>query len=175
MVLSDADILRALTEGEIDVEPFDEESLTPNGLDLTVEAVLLPSSGEEVRSGIARVPPMSWFVVSTREKVRLGRGLAAQLWLRSGYARRGVLATFGKVDAGFSGNLTVSAFNASPSELELPIGERFCQMVVERLESPALRDYPARSGRFQNQRGLTLEPPSRGSAGAGEGRGPRAR
>ncbi len=171
MVLSDADILRALREGEMEVEPFDERSLTPNGLDLTIEAVLLPTSGEEVRSGAARVPPMSWFVVSTRERVRLGRGLAAQLWLRSGYARRGVMATFGKVDAGFSGNLTVSAFNASPSALELPIGERFCQMVVERLDSPAVRDYPSRSGRFQNQRGLTLEPQRKGAEGEGRNRG----
>ncbi|MEM4729665.1 MAG: dCTP deaminase [Thermoplasmata archaeon] len=158
MLLSDAEILRAIEEGELEIAPFDERNLTPNGYDLTVEAVLLPSSGEEVRKGVARVAPMSWFVVGTRERVRLGKKLAAQLWLRSGYARRGVLASFGKVDAGFAGNLTVSAFNASSAELELPIGERFCQLVVERLGTPAMKDYSERSGRFQNQKGITLEP-----------------
>jgi len=167
MVLSDADILRALRDGELELAPFDERNLTPNGYDLTVDAVLIPSSGEEVRSGLARVPALSWFVVSTRERVRLGRGLAAQLWLRSGYARRGVLASFGKVDAGFAGNLTVSAFNASPGELELPVGERFCQLVVERLDSPALKDYPERSGRFQNQSGVTLAPLGDGGVARG--------
>jgi dCTP deaminase len=50
----------------------------------------------------------------------------------------------------------VSAFNASDSPVEIPVGERFCQMVLERLDTPARKVYAERSGRYQGQRGITL-------------------
>jgi Fe-S-cluster containining protein len=103
------------------------------------------------------------------ERVRLGRGLCGQLWLRSSFARKGILATFGKVDAGFDGSLTVTAFNASGATFEMPLGERFCQMVVESLDAPAEKVYAERSGRFQHQTGITLE--ARGEGALGKGRG----
>jgi dCTP deaminase len=162
MVLSDAGVRRAIAEGELEIEPFSEKSLTPNGYDLSAGSVLVPSTGQRTEKGAAAVPPGSWFVVGTVERVRLGRGLCAQLWLRSSFARKGILATFGKVDAGFDGSLTVSAFNASGAVFEMPLGERFCQMVVERLDSPAEKAYAERSGRFQHQTGITLE--ARGEA-----------
>ena len=156
VVLSDGDILEAMENGELFIEHYDDLGLTPNGYDLRVDTVLLPASGERTGAGKAVIPPKSWFVVGTRESVRLGRGLAAQLWLRTTFARKGVLATFGKIDAGFEGTLTVSAFNASDSPVEIPVGERFCQMVVERLDSPARKVYAERSGNYQGQRGIKL-------------------
>jgi len=156
MVLSDQDILEAMEKGELYIEHFDEKGLTPNGYDLRVDTVLVPASGAKTGTGKAIIPPKSWFLVGTRESVRLGRGLAAQIWLRSTFARRGIMATFGKIDAGFEGTLTVSAFNASDSTVEIPAGERFCQMVIERLDSPALKVYAERSGNYQGQRGIKL-------------------
>ena len=157
MVLSDAGLREAMARGELEIEPFLEKSLTPNGYDLSAGVVLLPSTGARTLKGAAAVPPKSWFVIGTIERVRLGRGLAAELWLRTTFARKGILATFGKIDAGFDGNLTVTAFNASETAFEMPLGERFCQMVVERLETPAEKAYAERSGRYQHQRGITLE------------------
>jgi len=157
MVLSDGDILGAMEKGELCIENFSEASLTPNGYDLSVESVLVPGSGQKTDSGRAVIPPKSWFVVGTKERLRLGSGLVAQLWLRTTFARKGILATFGKIDAGFDGTLTVSAFNASDSPVEIPVGERFCQMVVERLDTPARKAYAERSGRYQGQRGITLK------------------
>jgi dCTP deaminase len=156
MVLSDGDILEAMEKGELGIEDFNEAGLTPNGYDLRVEMVLLPGSGAKTASGKAVIPPKCWFVVGTKERVRLGSGLVAQLWLRTTFARKGILATFGKIDAGFDGTLTVSAFNASDSPVEIPVGERFCQMVLERLDTPARKVYAERSGRYQGQRGITL-------------------
>jgi dCTP deaminase len=156
MVLSDRDIMKVMEEGELGIEPFREKSLTPNGYDLSIESVLVPGPGSKTEKGTAAIPPKSWFVVGTQERVRLGRTLAAQLWLRTTYARKGILATFGKIDAGFAGNLTVTAFNASDEAVEIPVGERFCQMVLERLDSPAEKLYAERSGRYQGQKGITL-------------------
>ncbi len=158
-LLSDADILAYRAKGELSIEPFLESSLTPNGYDVSVEEVALPATGDRVRSGVAHVPGMSRFAVSTREAVTLGRHVAGQIWLRTTWARRGVLASFGMIDAGFSGTLTFGAFNAASSPLELPIGDRFAQIVFQTLESPAAATYDKRSGTYQGQRGVTLDRP----------------
>lgn len=158
-VLSDAAILASRAKGELSIEPFAESSLTPNGYDVSIEEVAIPSAGQRTREGVARVPSLTRFAVSTRETVTLGRHVAAQIWLRTTWARRGVLASFGMIDAGFSGTLTFGALNASDVTLDLPIGERFAQIVFQTLESPASATYDQRSGTYQGQRGVTLERP----------------
>lgn len=158
-LLSDADILAYRAKGELTIEPFTESSLTPNGYDVAIEEVALPSTGERVRSGVARVPAMTRFAVSSREAVTLGRRIAGQIWLRTTWARRGVLASFGMIDAGFSGTLTFGAMNAASTPLDLAIGERFAQIVFHTLESPAAATYDRRSGTYQGQRGVTLDRP----------------
>jgi dCTP deaminase len=156
-LLSDRDILLARESGELVVEPWRDEALTPNGVDLRVAEVLVPDvAPEPVRTGQAAIPPQTRFLVSTLERVRLGPQLAGQLWIRSSYARRGVLAAFGKVEAGFDGTLTIGAFNSARQELLLPIGDRFCQLALEPLSSPAAKVYAERSGTYQGQRGVTL-------------------
>lgn len=158
-LLSDGDIRRYRAKGELSIDPFDERHLTPNGYDVTVEEVLLPASGEKGTAGTVHVPPMSHFAVSTREVVHMGRHLAGQIWLRTTWARRGVVASFGMIDAGFSGTLTFGAFNAGAGPLLVPVGERFAQVVFLTLESPASETYEKRSGAYQGQRGVTLGRP----------------
>src|SRR5438128_5029496 len=158
-ILSDADIRQYLAKGEIQIAPYDEAHLTPNGYDVTIEEVLIPSSNIRTTQGDARIPPATRFAVSSRESVGLGRHVAGQLWLRTTWARRGVLAAFGMVDAGFSGTLTFGALNGGSDVLELPIGERFAQIVFLSLESMSSETYEKRSGTYQGQRGVTLERP----------------
>lgn len=157
-VLSDADLLQWRAKGELEIEPFVPKNLTPNGYDVTIDEVAVPSQGLSVKEGIAQVPPLTRFAVSTRERVRLGRHLVGQIWLRTTWARRGVVASFGMIDAGFAGTLTFGAFNASEAPLEIPIGDRFAQLLFSELESPASETYDKRSGTYQNQRGVTLGP-----------------
>src|SRR5437879_10669865 len=146
-LLSDADIRQYLAKGELRIEPFDEKNLTPNGYDVTIEEVLVPSSNDRTTRGVAKVPPATRFAVSTRESVGLGRHLAGQLWLRTTWARRGVLAAFGMIDAGFSGTLTFGAVNAGSDVLELPIGERVAQTVFLPLVARASEMQEKRRGR----------------------------
>ncbi len=158
-ILSDGDIRQYLEKGEIQIKPFDEEHLTPNGYDVTIEEVLVPSSKLRTKVGVAEIPPATRFAVSTRESVRLGRHVAGQIWLRTTWARRGVVASFGMIDAGFFGTLTFGAWNGSSDVLELPVGDRFAQIVFLTLESPSSETYEKRSGTYQGQRGVTLDRP----------------
>ena len=158
-VLSDASILHLLAEKRFGCEPFDERHLTPNGLDLTIAEVMLPDSfgtDKVFREGTVEVPARERFVVSTREFLRMPADVCGSLWIRSSYARRGVVASFGKVEAGFEGTLTIGAWNASTSPLALPVGDRFCQLVLEPLVAPPRRTYAEASGTYQGQRGVTL-------------------
>ncbi|MBU0498034.1 MAG: dCTP deaminase [Candidatus Thermoplasmatota archaeon] len=155
-VLSDSDIMQLIDVGKLGIEPFCETNLTPNGYDLTVDEVLIKSTDTHISKGIAVIPGHAWFVVSTKEFVRMGADIASQLWIRSSYARKGIMASFGKVDAGFHGTLTISCFNANECAVELPIGDRFCQIVFEQLSSIPKALYAERSGTYQNQRGVTL-------------------
>jgi dCTP deaminase len=157
-VLSDADIEQALQNNTLSIEPFVQKHLTPNGYDLSIEEVFIRKTNQHIKEGVAVIPPLTWFAVSTKEFVKMGPQITSQLWIRSSYARKGILASFGKVDAGFHGTLTFGCFNASDREVELPIGDRFCQIVFENLESVPKALYHERSGSYQNQRGVTLKP-----------------
>jgi dCTP deaminase len=100
------------------------------------------------------VPAGARFLVSTKERVRLPDFLMGNLWLRTSWARKGVLASFGVVDAGFEGELTLAAFASGSVEVE--IGKTFAQIVFFRLGRPAAETYARRSGVYQGQSGVTL-------------------
>jgi dCTP deaminase len=157
-ILSDGEILNLMKSGRIVIEGFSSESLTPNGYDLRVSEILLPSSGQIWREGVAVIPSNTLFYLSTIEAVRLPSDISAQLWLRTSWIRKGIMASFGKVDAGFYGTLTFSGFNASSSAVEIPIGSKFAQIVFEQMNKQAEMKYEERSGHYQGQKGITLTP-----------------
>ena len=166
MILSDADIKGMMKDGEMDIENFTEKNLTPNGYDLTIEEIYIFSTKETVKEGIAEIPPKTGFAVSTREFVKCPPNLAATLWIRTTWARKGVIASFGMIDAGFHGTLTLAAYNASDEAVKIDIGNRFAQMVFHLLRGGAEKTYDRRSGNYQGQRGVTLEGRSVSSDGS---------
>ena len=157
MILSDLDIIELIDNDELGIEPFVKKNLTPNGYDLSIEEIYIKKTDENIKDGIAKIPAHTWFAISTKEFVKMGPKITSQLWIRSSYARRGVMASFGKVDAGFHGTLTISCFNSNDEVLEILIGDRFCQIVFENMNSIPSELYDKKSGNFQNQRGIKLK------------------
>lgn len=157
-VLSDTDILDRIAGRTLRIEGFVEKNLTPNGYDVTIEEIWIPSTDARFKEGTAKIPGGKWFVVGTKEFIAMPLDLVAEIWIRTTWVRKGVLSSFGRIDAGFHGNLTFSAFNASTAEVEVPIGERFAQVVFEELRSAPQKGYSERSGNYHGQRGITVEP-----------------
>jgi len=147
MILSDRDIKRCIKKGEISIEPFNPKNMTPNGYDLTINEIMV--NGEVKEEAI--VPPSTWFALGTIEYIKL-RNKTAQLWIRSSYARKGILSSFGKVDAGFEGTLTLSCFNTKEN-VHLAHGDRFCQIVFEEISSTPEKIY---CGKYKGQKKITL-------------------
>lgn len=157
-ILSDKDIVESLMTGYIGISDYNEKSLTPNGYDLRISEISIRGDPEIKREGVVSIPPRTMFYVSTIERVRMARDICAQLWMRTTWIRKGCIGAFGKIDAGFEGTLTLGAYNATDECVEIPIGERFCQMVFETLNSDTIKAYSERSGHYQGQTGVTLDP-----------------
>ncbi|OIR15159.1 MAG: dCTP deaminase [Marine Group III euryarchaeote CG-Bathy1] len=153
-VLSDKNILTALDSGILKIDPFNQDNLTPNGYDLTISEIALPNTSA-ITTGSLSIQPNTRFAVSTLENIVCASNITAQLWLRTSWARKGVMATFGKVDAGFDGTLTIASFNADTEEIIISIGETYAQIVFETLSEKAEKVYGERSGNYQNQSGIT--------------------
>ncbi len=148
--------MKRIKAGSLGIDPFVEANLTPNGYDLSL-AEVQPDGGALVTKGPVDLPPGTWFAVSTRERVRFPADLCGELWLRSSHIRKGIITSFGRVDAGFEGNLTMTGFNAGKRTATLSVGERYCQLVVSEMTTPAAKPYASRSGNFQGQQGITLD------------------
>ncbi len=160
-VLSDRDILRALEEGDIVIEPLDdeylEEALGPASLDLrlgnefvvfktlhkpcidpTVDAsenterVVLDDDDEFV------INPGELVLASTLERVELNApNITAVLHGRSSLGRLGIQVHVeaGYVDPGWKGRLTLELVNFNPMPVKLKPGMRVVQIVFHRLSS----------------------------------------
>jgi dCTP deaminase len=157
-VLSDSDILRLLKDDSLRIGDFQEQNLTPNGYDVTIEEIWVPAENSRFTADTAVIPGREWFVVGTKEFLQLPSDIVGGIWIRTTWVRKGILSSFGRIDAGFNGNLTFSAFNASAEPVAIPIGDRFAQVVFEEMRSAASKSYDKRSGNYQGQRGITLEP-----------------
>ena len=155
-VLSDIDIMKTIERGQLVIDPFKKKNLTPNGYDLTVSEVLIPEIIRKVTEGKALIPARSWFAIATRERIRLGATLVGHCWIRTTFARQGLIPAFGMIDAGFDGTLTLNFYNSSRSDRVLDIGERIAQLVIQKLTSAPSSLYDEKSGNYQGQTGVTL-------------------
>jgi hypothetical protein len=59
-VLSDEAILSAIDMGELEIEPFNADNLTPNGYDLTIDEIEIPQESK-VSKGSLNIPPGARF------------------------------------------------------------------------------------------------------------------
>ena len=82
-ILSDNDIKQALQHNDLYIDPFIQKNLTPNGYDLSIEEVFIRATDQHIKQGIAVIPPLTWFAISTKEFVKMGSQITSQLWIRS--------------------------------------------------------------------------------------------
>ncbi|RLE75681.1 MAG: dCTP deaminase [Thermoprotei archaeon] len=171
MILSRRDLLGAIAKGYIVIEPFDEEVVRENGVDLRIGdevAVLLnnptPIDPDDLSScdlseyyKVVKIDdsfvlqPYMKVLVSTMEYIRMPDDVAGFVELRSTFARLGLSIPPTIVDAGFEGQLTLEVHGGA-FPVVLRKGMRFAHVVFMKLLS---RTEPYR-GKYQGQRGVTL-------------------
>ncbi|MEM0158899.1 MAG: dCTP deaminase [Thermoplasmataceae archaeon] len=153
-VLRDSKIIDLCNSARLISEEFSEGSVTPNGYDLRVGVV---RSGASEGDDVA-VPAGSHFLVSTLEYLSMPPGIMGQIWIRSSFARKGIYGSFGAVEAGYQGNLTLSFFNFSSDPVRIRKGDRIAQIVFHELDGIPDLTYGERSGNYQGLRGINIKP-----------------
>lgn len=178
MILSNRDILKEIERGGLTFDPMIEPDQvstssidlrlanlftvprpTPTGVFMTIDSEEI--SPEDVFAQYAKevvVPkgckfelkPGAFVLGYTLEKVGLSNCLAARIEGRSSMARFGVSIhqTAPTVHANFNGQLRLEISNVGPYTVLIGPGTRFCQLIVERLSSPA---EPTHDSQWQHQ------------------------
>ena len=179
MILSDADILRRLEEGDLAVKPLDDPDLQiqPASVDLRLGTEFLefqrtniscihPNSEAEVEKYIDEtvvedgeefiLHPGDFVLGTTKERVELPADLIAHVQGRSSLGRLAVVihATAGIIDPGYRGQITLELSNLGTAPVALTPGMRISQVLFTELKSPAERPYGAeRQSKYQDQSG----------------------
>jgi len=138
MALSDANIMKSIRDGGVNIDPFEDSSLGPAGYDLRADEKVILRPNEQK-------------LVSTLERVELSPSLLGILHLRSSFAREGIFASLALIDPGFRGQLTVSLLNMGREEVKIERGEPFLQLTLIKLSSEAAKSY---EGRYQGSFGI---------------------
>ena len=179
MILSDADILRRLEEGDLVVEPLDDIDLQvqPASIDLRLGREFLefqrtnipcihPNSESEVDEYVNEtvVDPEGEFILhpgdfvlgTTKERVEIPADLIAHVEGRSSLGRLAVVvhATAGLCDPGYRGQITLELSNLGSAPVALTPGMRISQLTFTELKTPAERPYGSERGsKYQDQTG----------------------
>ncbi|MEM3277856.1 MAG: dCTP deaminase [Thermoplasmata archaeon] len=155
-MLSDSEIINAINDKVLEITNFNVKNITPNGYDVTIGEITIPLSNTTIKNGKVMVPPNTRFAINTKEYFKFSKRIVGEIWIRTSWARRGIISSFGIIDAGFEGTLNFFAFNASEKYVEVSTGERFAQIVFFRLENGADKGYDERSGTYQNQKDIIM-------------------
>jgi len=179
MILSDADILDRLAEGDLAIEPLDDvdQQVQPASVDLRLGERFLefqrtnipyihPTAADEVGEYVTEttVPEGDEFILhpgdfvlgTTVERVAIPDDLVAHVEGRSSLGRLAIVihATAGLCDPGYNGQITLELSNLGAAPVALSPGMRVSQLTFTELKSPADRPYGAERGsKYQGQDG----------------------
>ena len=179
MILSDADIRRRLTDGDLVVEPLEDPELQiqPASIDLRLGREFLefqrtnipcihPNSEQEVDEYVEEtrvaegddfiLHPGDFVLGTTKERVEIPPDLIAHVEGRSSLGRLAVVvhATAGLCDPGYEGQITLELSNLGSAPVALTPEMRISQLTFTELKTPAERPYGAERGsKYQGQSG----------------------
>jgi len=179
MILSDADIRRRLTDGELVVEPLADPELQiqPASVDLRLGREFLefrrtniscihPDSEREVdeyveetrveEGGEFILHPGDFVLGTTKERIEVPPDLLGTVQGRSSLGRLAVVihATAGIVDPGYRGQITLELSNLGTAPVALRPDMRISQVIFTELKTAAEEPYGSdRGSKYQDQAG----------------------
>ena len=179
MILSDADILDRLEDGDLVIDPIDDLDLQiqPASVDLRLGNEFLefrrtnipcihPDAEGEVAEYVTEtvvdegddfiLHPGDFVLGTTYERVEIPADLIAHVEGRSSLGRLAVVvhATAGLCDPGYRGQITLELSNLGTAPVALTPGMRVSQLTFTELSSPADRPYGSERGsKYQDQSG----------------------
>ena len=178
VVLSDATISRALAEGRIEIDPYDESLLQPSSVDVRVDRFFRVFHNnrypfidvkveQEELTELVEVEDDHPFVLhpgefvlgSTLERIRLGNDLVARLEGKSSLGRLGLLihSTAGFIDPGWDGHVTLELSNVANLPITIYPEMKIGQISFMQMTEPATTPYGSSGlgSKYTGQKGPT--------------------
>jgi dCTP deaminase len=178
VLLSDRDLKKALADGRLGLDPFDEAMVQPSSIDVRLDRYFRvfanhrythidPAAQQDDLTELVEpkgdepfiLHPGEFVLGSTLEVITLGDDLASRLEGKSSLGRLGLLthSTAGFIDPGFSGHVTLELSNVANLPIKLYPGMKIGQICVLQLTSSAEHPYGSSiyGSRYQDQRGPT--------------------
>lgn len=176
MILSDGSIIEYLANGNLVIDPIDDEQqIQPSSVDLRLDTSFqvfdrhhrevidpLEASADLTehrvidKDEIFVLHPGEFVLANTIERVELPPYLAGQLGGKSSLGRLGLVihATAGFIDPGFQGTLTLELSNVATMPIRLRYGMKICQITFWMLDRHAQRPYghPGLGSKYLGQR-----------------------
>lgn len=161
-LLTDIEIKKAIEDGEVEIEPFDEEHcLQPASYDMRVgeRAIVAKSiSLEELRRKVEKeeakelllsrerslvIPSGGLALITTFEKIKLSNRYAGHIGIASRWSRKGLGILSGlQIDPGWDGVLVLGLCNHAPRSIVLDYKDPLCTIEIHRLNVEPGRPYP---------------------------------
>jgi len=178
VLLSDRDLKKALADGRLGLDPFDESMVQPSSIDVRLDRYFRvfanhrythidPAEQQDDLTELVEpkgdepfiLHPGEFVLGSTLEVISLGDDLASRLEGKSSLGRLGLLthSTAGFIDPGFSGHVTLELSNVANLPIKLYPGMKIGQICVIQLSSASEHPYGSTiyGSRYQDQRGPT--------------------
>lgn len=161
-ILVNHQIIRAIRNGVIGVDPFDERNVQRASLDLTLDDFVITTDGEERNIGDGQTFSLGGrqaVNVRTRESIEFPLDYVGRVGAMTQLAKFGVMMSHGfQVDPGFKGHLQFCLFNAGGNPFRLRSGLPIISLEIARLAStPSTGDEPANENRWPDDRDDVLE------------------
>jgi dCTP deaminase len=106
--------------------------------------------------GFILIPPNSFALCETVEYFEIPRDMLAICVGKSTYARCGIIVNVTPLEPEWKGKVTIEISNTTPLPAKIYANEGIAQIIFLRGEEVCARSYADKSGKYQDQPGLTL-------------------
>ncbi len=107
-------------------------------------------------TGFILIPPNSFALCETVEYFEIPRDMLAICVGKSTYARCGIIVNVTPLEPEWKGKVTIEISNTTPLPAKIYANEGIAQIIFLRGEETCARSYADKSGKYQDQPGLTL-------------------
>lgn len=115
-----------------------------------------PASFVDVEGDYCVIPPNSFALAETVEYLEIPRDIIAICVGKSTYARCGIIVNVTPLEPEWRGKITIEISNTTPLPAKIYANEGIAQIVFLRADEVCSVSYADKSGKYQDQRGLTL-------------------
>lgn len=146
-----------ISSGGYDIRVADEYRIFSNMCTGYVDPKKMnPEVFVEYQGPTCLIPPNSFALARSFERVRIPRNCIGVCLGKSTYARCGIIVTVTPLEPEWEGFITIEISNTTPRPAVIYSNEGIMQVLFHALQTPPRTSYADKGGRYQNQVGITL-------------------